>query len=241
MKTDIDTLVKDICAAQPELAEDAVAARALVAELIEHQPMVPIDESFKLRLRTELVDQVKRRSAQKAGLPWWLIYTVPVGVTAVLLLMVYPDLVSSPSQVPMTDMAYPARDASLKMDEESARTWSADMEDGDIEAESNMVSTDFFTASFSSNRLFVEVAYLNLSQPGFIVVRGREGMVAISDPILPGEHTGLSISMAQRAIPGAAYTATLHYDTGDGLFVEGVDPVAYDQFGQPIQMQLVTP
>ena len=241
MKTDIDTLVKDICATHPELAEDTVAVRALVAELIEHQPMVPIDESFKTRLRAELVDQVKRRSAQKTGLPWWLIYTVPVGVTAVLLLMVYPDLVSSPNQAPMTDMAYPARDASLKMDEESARTWSTEMDDAGIGAESNMVSTDFFTASFSSNRLFVEVAYLNLSQPGFIVVRGREGMVAISELILPGEHVSLSISMTQPVMPGAVYTATLYYDTGDGLFVEGVDPVAYDQFGQPIQMQLVLP
>lgn len=243
MKHDIDTLVADICAAYPELAGDAVAVRAIVSELVASQPTVTVDESFKTQLRAKLLmKSVEQRSVKKNTMPWWLMYTVPVGVVAVLLLVVYPDHATAPQQPVGIEMTYPAADSSFKINQDAMQDErSAVMETADMDGAATFASSDFFTATFVSERSSVRVSYITLSQPGFVVVSGESGVVAMSEILIPGEHTEVEFAVSTQVQSGKAYTATLFYDNGDGVYTEEFDFVAYDLSGVPVSMQIVAP
>lgn len=241
MRLDIDTIVTDICISYPELAKETDLVRAIVTELIENQPVVTVDETFKARLRIELVSRANNQIKSKLAVPWWFIYTVPIGVTAILLLVVYPNLATAPQPLMPTDIVKPESSMMKKGGEESSDIWSTTMESSDVGAETTMVESDFFTATFLPDRQSIKVAYATLSQPGFIVVSGSEGIVATSELILPGDHIDLMIPVSRPVQSGVTYTATLHYDNGDDVFTEEYDFVSYDQLGQPVSILIVAP
>lgn len=242
MKHDIDTLTADICTSHPELAQDSTVVRAVVTEFLAHQPEVVVDAVFKANLRAELMSRIDRRSPSKTQLPWWLVYIVPVGVTAILLLVIQPQLAPSPQQSLVDDVVYPAADSSLKMHEESEQGMrSAATMSSDSVAETAESATDFFTAAFLPNAQSVRVAYLSLSQPGFIVVSGEAGVVVASELIHPGEYIDMTLPLQVPAVSGTTYTVTLFYDDADGVFVEGLDTSAVDRSGGVVSMQIIAP
>ncbi|MEZ4195247.1 MAG: hypothetical protein R3B53_02505 [Candidatus Paceibacterota bacterium] len=245
MKQDIDTLVTDICTVYPELTKEVASVRALVTELVTHSPKVDIDDTFKARLRSEVLGRVKDKVKPKVAVPWWLIYTVPVGVTAVLLLVVYPNLATAPIAEPLAPMEMenvsPAGSMMKMGGEESADMWSTTMEMGDAGLETSVMSADYFTATFSPDGRSINLAYAILSQSGFVVVSGPEGVVAISELMLPGEQVDVRLPMVSAVKSGVTYSATLYYDNGDGVFDLGIDLVAHDYSGQPVMMPMVAP
>ncbi len=244
MKPDIDKIVEDILAADPELGLEASALRALVAELSEYQPVVAVDAAFRNRLRSELLQAVPAPKTSRHALPWWLIYTVPVGVTAVLLLLVHPSPTTLP---PATTDSYETAPATLEMDAGASKR-SGDMSDESMStglADDTMpygaqeATSDFFTAAFTDSRNSVRVSYVSVSAPAFIRVTGEAGEVVVSDLIPPGEQTNIEILLPVTVSAGATYIATLHYDNGDGVFNQTDDMPAQDGAGLPVSMTLV--
>ncbi len=241
MKHDIDTLVADICTSHPELMQAETAVRAIVKELLVNQPVVRVDDVFRARLRQELLRQAGAQFKSKSVVPWWVIYTLPVGVTAILLLVVYPNLEQSPLPPTQMDTMSP-ESSSLQMNEQATdQMESASLKQGDTGTEASMMATDFFTATFSDDFKSVKVAYAIFSQPGFITLFGPGGVVATSDLIASGEHLDIVIPLNSRIQSQVIYTATLFYDDGDGIFTHESDPMAYDQSGQPVMVQMVAP
>ncbi len=96
MKPDIETIVQDILKDTPELALEAEAIRVLVSERVAKQPTVAVAEAFRARLRAQLVSAAVVPQEKRALLPWWLVYTVPVGLTALLLLVIQPPYATAP-------------------------------------------------------------------------------------------------------------------------------------------------
>jgi cytoskeletal protein RodZ len=245
MKPDIDIIVKDILAEDPELGLEVSALRALVSELAEKRPDVTVDATFRNELRTKLLHELYVRKEKRTRLPWWLIYTVPVGVTAMLLIMVRPTATVVPTMpAPTSTESFDAAPAMLEM-ERGASKRSAEMGDAAASADASMMyeapagSADFFTAAFTSDRMAVRLAYVSVSTPAFVVVTDATGVVATSDLLLPGEQTNLELLLAKAATPGATYTATLHYDNGDGVFNTVDDMPALDAAGLTISMTLM--
>ncbi|MCU0678457.1 MAG: DUF4115 domain-containing protein [Candidatus Pacebacteria bacterium] len=246
MKPDIDTIVKDLLAAEPELTLEASALRALVAELTEHQPAVTVDAAFRARLRSELLEALPapKVSRTRVQLPWWLIYTVPVGVTAILLLVVQPTPTTLPPTAPDSYESAPAMyemepGASKRSGEMSEESMSTGLADDTMSFPAPVGTNDFFTAAFTENRDAVRVAYVSVSAPAFIRVTGDTGEVLVSKLLPPGEQTNIELSLPSTVTVGVTYTATLHYDNGDGVFSAVDDMPALDTAGTPIAMTLV--
>jgi hypothetical protein len=245
MKPDIDSIIKDIVAADPKLGLEASTLRAVVEELALKQPVVTVDAAFRDRLRSELLRQMPAPKESRLTLPWWIIYTVPFGVTAILLLVVQPSyttLPPTPTSVD-TDVTAPA---TLQMDGGAGKR-SSDMStesapagfSGDtMEHQAPVGTNDFFTAAFTPDRTAVRFAYIYVSAPAFILVTGNEGEVLVSNLLLPGEQTNLEIPLKVTVTRGATYTATLYYDNGDGVFNSVDDrPVQYQ--GMPVSMTII--
>lgn len=236
MKSKIDIIVEDICATDPTLGEDVVLLRQIIEELIEHKPAVQVDDAFKARLRQELLESVSAQAViTPSPYPWWLLYTVPFGVTAVLFLLLQPDLLQAPQnmyEVPMT----PA-DSMLKMDErvsdESASIMAPQSDMGDEQAN---YSADIFTVSASVNQAQVMIEYISLSRPGYVLISSVEGVVAVSSIIETGESEGVTINLNVPLAKEVIYTAMLYYDNGDGVYVEGEEELAVGQDGQSLSV-----
>ncbi|MFZ2253293.1 MAG: hypothetical protein WAW13_03960 [Minisyncoccia bacterium] len=248
MKPDIDIIVKEILAENPELALEASALRALVIELSEKQPLVTVDPAFRARLRAELLKGAVTHKEKRSTLPWWLIYTVPVGVTALLLLVMQPSYTTTPIEPTSTDsfdvgpsMMQIEGGATMKAPNGSNLSREAGFSEDTMAGSAPFSSNDFFTAAFMPNRQAVRFSYLSLSVPAFISVSGPEGNVLVSELILPGEHTNLVLPVIGMITSGADYTATLYYDNGDAVFTEGNEIMALNPTGTPISMILVAP
>ncbi len=246
MKPDIDLIVKDILAEDPELGLEADSLRALVVELAEKQPAVTVDATFRNELRTKLLYELHAQKHKRAKLPWWLIYTVPVGVTAILLLVVQPSPTTIPPAPTSTD-SYDVAPAMLEMDSPASKrsvemadpAMSAGMAEDSAMYAAPTATNDFFTAAFSENRATVRIAYVSISASAFIRISGPQGDVLVSDLLLPGEQTDLELRLNTPVTRGTTYTATLHYDNGDGVFDAQTDVSALDAAGMPISMTLV--
>lgn len=239
MKSDIDSIVADICAADPELAKDETFVRSLVSELTTKQPTVTADPAFRARLRNELLARAASHTT-RTTLPWWFIYTVPVGVTVLLLLLVKPDLSGVPSPIAEHDALAPTT-VSLKVDDSADSALSTTALTGpDMSAKSAPVASDFFTATLDRTTQTIVIGYASLTQAGFIVVTDPTGITATSTLLLPGEYEHVTLRATTPIESGVLFTATLYYDDGDATYTDGADIIARDPRGEPIAVPLVS-
>jgi hypothetical protein len=239
MKPDLDSVVAELCALDSDLAKDPVLVRQIVEELQRSTPRVAIDDAFRARLRAELL-RTPSAVAHKQQLPWWLLYTAPVGVTILLLMLVRPDFAPAPQVVPEA-APEAAPGTMMKMD-----TMMSDEAFGTGPAEESLETgmadgaTDYFTAALAADSTTVTITYLSLQTPGFIVVTDAVGtLVAVSGYITAGEHTNVTFEAPAPFASGTLYTATLFYDDGDGVYTEGIDTPAFDMLGAPIALPLM--
>ncbi len=241
MKPDTDTIIAEILAEHPELASEESSLRALVVELEGSRPNVSVDAAFKQSLRNRLMAEgVAKPKKSAAVLPWWLLYTVPVGITALLLLVVQPESVTAP-QAPSGEALYESAPTMMKMEEGAARSMTAPVADEESAMLAPAGTNDFFTAAFTPDRQSLRVSYLTLSAPAYLIVSGRDGVVAQSSLMLPGEHTNLIVPFAGGLVSGAAYEAILYYDNGDGVYTEGFEVMAVSTAGTPVSVTLIAP
>jgi hypothetical protein len=96
MKPDIDSIIEELRTDTPDLTVEDGVLRAVLLELIAKQPAVAIDEAFRVRLRAELMKGEAAPAEKRFALPWWFAYTVPVGLTALLLLVIQPPYATAP-------------------------------------------------------------------------------------------------------------------------------------------------
>lgn len=236
MKTEIDIIVEDIVATLPPLASDAVLVREIVAHLLENKPRVEVDEAFRASLRQELLQSINTHKNTKSTLsPWWFIYIAPVGVTAVLLILLQPSQTQAPQDFYETSTM--PSESSLKMDnragsEEQSRamTPEADMDGGYAYS-----SADVFAISTSPDRSGFVLDYISLSRPGFVVVATPQGVQVATSRLIPsGEHEGISLAATRPLQQGIIYTAHFYYDNGDGVYIEAEENPALDENGEPL-------
>lgn len=241
MKPDTDSIVAEILKENPELALTEASLRALVVELQATQPVVAVDPAFKARLRAALLSETYQPKARAVQLPWWLLYTVPVGITALLLLVVQPESVTAPLEPTTTNTeTFESAPTMMKMEDEGVmRMMDTGLaEDVPFAEPAPLDGTDFFTAAFTPDYQYVRVSFAEVTRAAFIAVIGKEGRVATSGLLLPGEHVDVLIPVTAAIPPGTSYGAYLYYDNGDGAFVMGDEMGAIDNYGAPIAVTL---
>ncbi len=262
MKPDIDIIVKDLLAQNPDLEIEAGVLRVLVADMLAGQPTVSVDPAFRARLRAELLERVSAPKEKPLGLPWWLVYTVPFGVAAILFLVVQP----SPTSVPLPsaptmdtrtmgdvppdttpDESAPAMmmdtgmggGASKKSVESSDAATSAGFADEAMMYEAAAVAGDSFVATFTKDRKAIQFTTIVVSAPAFVRITSPDGAALVSGLLAPGEYTDLLLPMGTTVTRGGTYTATLYHDNGDTVFMAADDLPVYDAIGMPITVTLI--
>ncbi|MFN3693032.1 MAG: hypothetical protein ACK4SL_02955 [Candidatus Paceibacteria bacterium] len=258
MKPDIDIIVKDLLAQNPDLEIEAGVLRVLVADMLAGQPTVSVDPAFRARLRAELTRRAPVVKEKRLALPWWLIYTLPVGVTAILLLVVQPpqkvlppsapiptstntEIYSAPTDVAPAmiptdmDMGASKRGGETVDDAATSASFAEDARMYQAPAGTN----DSFTAVFTPDRKAIRFSSISVSAPAFVQITGARGGELVTGLIPPGERTNFVLPIGRTASRGETYTATLYYDNGDGMFLPQEDALAYDTTGMPITLTLI--
>ncbi len=266
MKPDIETIVQDILKDTPELALEAEAIRVLVSELVAKQPTVAVDEVFRARLRAQLVSAAVVPQEKRALLPWWLVYTVPVGLTALLLLVIQPPYATAPVIPTVPEAApstlnteapeavetgsYDAAPSMMRMETAPAmkvgggdamQTFETGLAEDAVEAVMPASVSEYFNAEFTPDGQAVRITHLSLAVPAFVTVSGPEGVVTVSGLFLPGEHASTLLPLSSGIRSGEVYTAVWYYDNGDEVYTEGFEALAVDWTGAPISMTFIAP
>ena len=261
MKPDIDIIVKDLLAQNPDLEIEAGVLRVLVADMIAQQPTVNIDPAFRARLREELTRRAPAAKEKHLTLPWWLIYTVPFGVTAMLFLVIQSPQPVMPPIVPAntsidsnttidsaaTEVAPAMMQADMDMGAskrsggaaDDAAGTSAGLADEAMMYQMPVGANDSFAADFTPDRKAIRFSSVSVSAPAFVHITSERGGSLTSNLIMPGEHTNLFLPIGRTVTRGETYTATLYYDNGDGMFMPAEDVMAYDATGMPITVSLI--
>lgn len=261
MKPDIDIIVKDLLAQNPDLEIEAGVLRVLVADMIAQQPTVNIDPAFRARLRAELTRRAPASKEKRLALPWWLVYTVPFGVAAMLFLVIQSPQPVMPPVVPAntsidsntntdsaaTEVAPAMMQADMEMSAgkrggmptDDAAGTSAGLADEAMMYQMPVDAHDSFAADFTPDRKAVRFSSVSVSAPAFVHITGERGGSLTSNLIMPGEHTNLFVPMGRTATRGETYTATLYYDNGDGMFLPAEDVMAYDAAGMPMTVTFI--
>lgn len=241
MTHELEKLVHELCAFDSELAKDPKVIRHIVEELEHSKPGVVIDDAFRTRLRSELMRTYSNtKPVPNNRLPWWVLYTAPLGVTALLLIIIRPAL-TPPSDIAPLHTPETATGDMMKMGPTTADDANSREATGDMLQTNTMQSnTDYFTASIANETVLV--TYLTTTQPSYIVVTdSASAVLAVSELLNPGEHTSYTFTARTSFASGTIYTATLHYDNGDGVYTQGDDVSATDMSGVPLSLLVALP
>lgn len=99
MEDHTEKILQELFVLDPALKADESLVRALVAEMLAHKPSIVPDASLKAAVRARLLAAMATSTTEtKSGfvLPWWLVYSAPVGVAAVLFLLTAPGYSPAP-------------------------------------------------------------------------------------------------------------------------------------------------
>ena len=241
MKQELDSIVAELCAFDADLAKDPGLVRRIVEELQRSKPAVVIDDSFRAQLRSDLL-HAHRAKASRPMVPAWLLYAAPVGVAALVLMFIGPSFAPFSTLAPHPPKEAPA-DAVMKMATPSMSSDSSESGATATGLERTITAplqADYFTALITSNT--VAVSYLTTTKPSYIVVTDTAGNeVAVSELFDPGEHINTSFSARVAFVTDVIYTATLYYDSGDGVYTKATDEVAVDETGNAVSIPLALP
>ena len=254
MKDSLELIIKDIYALDPSLVERDVEVRALVSAFSAKKPVVEIDAQFVASLRGELLTAAPvSKVIQVTPSPWWMVYGAPVGVMAILLLMLIPRDTPVQNQAPVEesspvmeaevfmDIAPSAADMKRSMPTDDSEAGAATMM---MEADTTMMSVepsgDTFSISTQVPGDVVFVDFVTLTQPGFLVIQaylpeGPGEVLGLSPLLAVGSAQQIEIRLSVETEPEQTFYATLYLDDGDGLFVPKTDMLVYDMAGNPLQ------
>ncbi len=247
MKDSLELIIKDIYTLDPSLVEQDGEVRALVSALSEQKPVVVIDAAFVQSLRADLVKPA-RVMPVVAPTPsaWWMVYGAPVGVLALLLIMLIPKTEPMRNEVP-TIAPSPVREADMYLEssdgaQETKRSAPASgaaesmMMEADTMMMSAPVSGDTFQISTQAPGDTVVVDFASLEQAGYLVIQAYTeegpGEILGTSPLLAaGMIEQVQIVLNLTTEPDQTFFAVLYRDDGDGLFSLEADMMVYDQSG----------
>jgi hypothetical protein len=249
MQEKLTQILNDIYALDPALREQDEQVRTLVSAFLAQKPQVEITTAFKQNLRASLVNTKSSERPVKA-LPWWTFYVAPLGVAALIILMLIPDYDPdfAPSAMPRNQIEinnYNAQDEasvdvfggaadsnavntkrSATPAEESAAMMMVPEMDSSIPSKSLLVSTQE-----PGNVIVVD--FVSLLVPGYVVIHtedsGEMGEIIGASAVLPdGLSEMITIQLPATTMPDQTFFAVLYFDNGDGVFDPEVDLPVYD-------------
>lgn len=257
-------ILNDIYRLEPDLESEDAAVRALVSELVANKPTVVPDAAFVARLRAELVPNTGMVAHPRAVPSPWYFYAAPAGVFALLLLMLVPQFVTSPTaptNVPPADdsarvapestvsplfMTAPAEEAadvpmgggaSMKSMGGGASE-AAQAEESDMSIMAMPVSDQPVSSFYVPPQrpgAVVAIEGVYATVPALIVIYHGAAVVGVSAPIAPGIMTEVSVALSRPARSGEEFTAVLYADQdGDSIFTPGTDTMLIDPFGNSL-------
>ncbi len=243
MKDSLELIIEDLYSLDPSLREKDGEIRALLQAVVASKPVVEIDEKFVRNLRHDLLEAktISQTKAKATPSPWWMVYGAPVGVFAVLVLMLLPRTAHLPSEAPTSgsdgvmqeEMFYDSAEApamnkrSIQMSDPSA-TMMMNGAESSFEIDSQLPGD------------VVLVNFLSLSEAGFIVVQeylpeGPGEVLGTSPLLTTGLLEQFEISLDVATKPGQTLYAVLYLDNGDGVFSPDSDLLVYVNYtGDPL-------
>ena len=236
MQEPLEVLLEDIYTLEPALRDRDAEVRALIASLQAHKPAIKIDEDFARSLRAKLlaaptVSPLKNQ----AILSPWMRYLAPVGVMALLLLILVPGYLGQ--QTPDTALKPATMQSTLAPETSSRSVGSA--EDSMMimnSADAPLISGDDLMISPQSEGVVVTVESVSLNSPGFVVIATSQTMnqdtiIGTSHLLFAGLNEQIEIPLTAKMVSGQTLFATLYYDNGDGVFDSNSDTLVYDPSG----------
>lgn len=239
MDTQTDIL-DDIYRLDPSLREEDEAVRALVTDLLAKRPLVVPDQAFVARLRAELVGATVANPGLVRS-PWYF-YAAPVGVFALLLLMLVPRYVTSPTESVIT----PALDTGVtevapEGTDDRVRTFAPTVDGVDTPvgtspsmksagggvaetapaAGSDMSLMALPVSEAETNLLIVatqrpgtkvDVESLYSTVPALVVIYRGADVIGVSEPVSPGIMTHATVLLAAPTKSEEELTAVLYAD-----------------------------
>jgi hypothetical protein len=226
-----DNLIKELLQEYPELGHDEERLRAALRDMQANKPEVEADPAFKAALRQRLL--ASSAAPRRISFAWAALYAVPVGVTAVLMLVLWPTLQTSyqPNMFEVTPDAPSVEMGAFKAAEESA------MDDmvTPMQMDARMMalpSVPYFEVAATRAG---ELQFYFDAQPldSYIVVKDEvDNVVAVSPLILGGAVEVDNMMMLSPLDSTRYYNVYLYRDNGNGIY-DAVDEVVLDEYGYP--------
>jgi hypothetical protein len=260
----LTTIIEDLYRLDPTLKGEDEAVRALVATLLKEKPIVVPDPAFVMKLRSELV--VPSAGAVRPGSvasPWWMVYAAPVGALALLLLILVPKYVTSPTETTFTPTLAPTPVTNEEVADESVPDAASFQMSAPADMGTRKMGGAEGDAAFGSEMSIMAAPALDVpagpslfapdqvaggeilaqvfspTLPTILVVYKETEVLGVSQLIVPTEQPlEVSVPLYTRAVAGDVLTLQLYADNGDGIFTPEVDALVYDDFGVPLMTTL---
>jgi len=250
MLNSLEQILADIYTLDPSLKESDADVRLLVTALLEAKPQIAPSESFVRELRVKLQTVPVTIAAPKPILSPWVMYLTPVGLMAVLVLVLVPDYLSAPT------LEYDSTPTSLEggVFMESMDTYDAKRSGGSEESDVSimqmntmmMAPEDSISISTQPPGNIAFVDYVSLTSPGFIVIKsslnGEPGEVlGVSIYLKEGMTEQIQIVLQKPMGIDQTFFAMVYQDDGDARFDLGNDTLLFDASGtMPLQQMFST-
>ncbi len=249
----LENILNDIYTLDPSLREQEDDVRALVMAFLAEKPKIQVDKQFAKNLRESLVASklIEKKTTQNT-LSWWM-YLTPVGVAAVIILMLTPKIPSSvvPTAIPESPIMENSAESEMVPEFYDAtnakRSVETVGEDASMmmqmSADSLPVDSFGIATQVPSNTILIDFALL--SQPGYIAIFSEEmgllgELVGVTSLLYVGQSEQISIPLSIVTEPDQTYIGVLYYDDGDGVFNKELDIMATDMSGLPMQQMFST-
>lgn len=247
MKEQLETLVRDVLALDPDLVEKETEVRALIVALADTKPHIIPDEAFVRSLRDQLLSSAADTKPKLVpGLPLWMVYVAPVGAVAVLVLMLLPG---QPVEAPTMEEGVEIGATHLVPDADAPREKRSGAPTDEAVSTFSQLAlptdpVDTFALAPQEDGRAVVVEFAAVLAPSYLVVHsinpdGTPGeIMGVSELLTPDNFAPTTIVVTPGLVADTLYTAILYRDNGDQVFTVGKDQVVYDGTGEIPQQQV---
>ncbi len=252
----LNAIVQEVIELDPTLQSEEAHLRAYMKELDIVKPHVVIDETFVARLRNELIAIPRSVPSPYMNIGWWAFRLAPIGIVALLVLMLMPPAqtpyIQQPVDTPETRDDVQMLDVDMGGAESAPSMYGFG---GDTANETTMqpeamhqksmmmpASSETFVVEPQVVGVSVRIKSITAQESGFVVIytyQNGEAIIGVSPLLQVGTTENLPIYLQTRTVAGGEYSAIFHRDNGDRVFTEGVDTPVYDQYRNRIETPLV--
>ncbi len=256
---DREKLLNEIFELEPGLRAKENEVRSLVFAMLENKPSIVPDIAIKAAVKARLLAEFHMDKPVRS--PWtdWLWYMAPIGVAAVVILMMIPSvpgpttpyvpgnnippvLRSGGGETMTAPKTTPTLPAATKMEaaevapEADMKMMAMPQNDSGValRKDGELMEVELFSPT---KAVFSRVV---VAEPSFVVVRSADSgvVVASSDTLAPGMHQGLELPIKENFMSGM-YEAVMYRDIGsDNIWEAGVEPLLLNEDGTPYSVYL---